>query len=102
MDRCELCAKGAMTHPDDFVRIVIDERSYGRPMYLCPRCLRKIQRCYLCRWYNEDLKKCFEGPFTVTKKPKDGCGHWKQDEPVFVKENSREEVERGCPKFALV
>ena len=99
---CELCTEGVETHPDDYVRVVIEDRNYARPMYVCPKCLHKIQRCYLCRWYIEKREKCYESPFAVSKKPKDWCGRWKQAEPILVKENDKEEVEDGCPKFELV
>lgn len=102
MDKCELCAEGIVTHSDDYVRVVIDERDYGRPMYLCPKCLQRIKRCYLCRWYDEGNRRCLEGPFIVKKNTKDRCGRWKQDAPVIVEETPKEEVKRGCPKFVLV
>lgn len=90
-----------MTHPDDSVRIVIEEKNYARPMYLCSDCILGIQQCRLCRWFKEELKKCFESPYSVTKSPNDGCSRWKQDEPIYVSENDREEVANGSPKFAL-
>lgn len=101
MDKCELCAEGGVTHPDDMVRVVVHGKNYARPMYLCPGCLRDLQQCSYCRWFNEDTKKCFESPYTVTKEQDDGCGRWKQDEPLIVLENEREEVADGSPRFSL-
>ena len=93
---CELCTGGTETHPDDLIRIMVENTNYCRPAYVCPRCLRKFQRCKWCRWYENN--KCRQGPFTVTKGPMDYCGYWRQDKPVRV-----EKMEEGCKsKFRLV
>lgn len=98
-DLCDLCAEHSQVHPDDYVRVLVVDEGHSRPAHLCSGCMKRVQRCYLCRWYDEHLKKCFEGPFSVSHKSKDGCGHWKQDELLQVKKNPRGDAKHGHPKF---
>ena len=100
MDKCDLCT-GCVTYPDDFVRGVVAGKDYARPIHLCPECLEELRKCRLCRWFN-GTNKCLESPYTVSKKPNDGCGQWRQKRPIVVQENEREEVMSGSPKFFMV